>query len=125
MRSLLLASAMALLLAPSSQAAEILGTIVSSDAGADTFVVRTQDGRIMTIRTGETTRIQRGDSVVETTTLIQGTPVQIVTTDVVTGETAVVPTATRIVLVPAAPAEDDDDVDIDIGDDDDDDGDDD
>lgn len=124
MRSLLLASAMALLLAPSSQAAEILGTIVSSDAGADTFVVRTQDGRIMTIRTGETTRIQRGDSVVETTTLIQGTPVQIVTTDVVTGETAVVPTATRIVLVPAAPAEDDD-VDIDIGDDDDDDGDDD
>lgn len=112
-----------LLCSATGRAAEITGTVVSNDPTGRTVVVRTADGQTLTVRTDETTRIQQGDAVVETTTLMRGAPVQIVTTDVVTGETTVVPHATRILLVPVAPAqmEDDDDTDVDIDTDDDDD----
>lgn len=119
MRNLVISSALALLLAAPSQAAEIIGTVVTNDPTDETIVLRLADGRSMTIRTSETTQIQKGNAVVKTTTLMQGTPVQVVTQDAVTGETVVTPTATRIVVVPAAPAEEDDDVDVDIDTDDD------
>lgn len=117
----------AITLAATSQAAEITGTVVSNDPTGGTVVVRTNDGQTVTIRTDATTRVQQGDAVVETTTLLQGVPVQVVTTDVVTGEAAVAPVASRILLVPSAPAAmeddvdtDDDDVDVDVDTDDDD-----
>jgi hypothetical protein len=130
-KSATLAGAAAFLLAVTGQAAEVTGTVISNDPSGRTVVVRTADGQTLTIRTDDTTRIQQGDAVVESTTLMRGVPVQIVTQDVVTGETddsegsrsTVVPHATRILLVPAAPAQmaDDDDVDVDVDTDDDDD----
>jgi hypothetical protein len=102
--------------AAAGQAAEVMGTIVSNDPTGRTVVVRTADGQTLSIRTDEATRIEQGDALVETTTLMRGVPVQIVTTDVVTGETSVAPLATRILVVPSKPSvmEDDDDTDVDI-----------
>jgi hypothetical protein len=116
----------AILLAAAGQAAEVVGTIVSSDPAANVFVVKTADGRQMTFRTAETTRIQQGTTVVELQTIQPGTQVQVmsdtVTPPTVTG-TVVYPLATGIVVRPPAssgaklstgPRQDvDDDVDID------------
>lgn len=113
-----------LLLATASQAAEVTGTVISNDPTGGTVLVRTTDGQTLTVRTDETTRVQKGDAVVESTTLMRGQPVQIVTVDVPTGQatTTVAPVATRILLVPAAPSVVEDkktdvDIDTDSGDD--------
>jgi hypothetical protein len=109
-------------LATASPAAEITGTVVSNDPTGRTVVVRTSDGQTLTVRTDQATRVQQGEAVVESTTLTQGVPVRIVTTEV-TGEAVADPLATRILVVPSEPAvmEDDDDTDVDIDTDDDDD----
>ena len=121
MRRFVLASAATLLLAAPVSAAEIVGTVVSNDPTEGALVVLGDDGRSTTVRTSETTRIEQDGTVVKTTTLVEGTPVRIVTTDLDTGDMTVTPTASRIVVVPASVQHDDEGGDVDIDDDDDDD----
>jgi hypothetical protein len=122
--ALLGATAFTFTFAATSPAAEVLGTIVSNDPSGRSVVIRTDDGRTVTVRTDETTRIEQGDAVVATTTLVHGVPVRVVTSDAVAGGTVVAPLATRILVAPSDPdavmEEDDTDVDIDTDDDDDD-----
>ena len=116
MRSLAFSGALvAALLAAPSGAAEIVGTVVSSDPDGRTVVVETPDGESLTIQTSETTRIERGDARAEAATLTRGTLVQVHTAEAAAAE----PTATRIEIVPAqVDDEADDDVDVDIDEDD-------
>lgn len=126
---LLAAAASAVLLAVSGQAAEMMGTVVSMDGARGTVQVRTPEGQLVTFHTDSTTSIQQGDTRVELTTLRPGAPVQIVATDVVTDDAKLVPSATRILIVPAKPTrieeehrvhqDDDTDVDTDTDTDDD------
>jgi hypothetical protein len=117
----------AILLAAAGQAAEVIGTIVSTDPVANQVVVKTADGRQMIFRTAETTRIQQGGTVVELQTIQPGTQVQVVaeptTPPAATGTTVVYPLASGIVVrqpassgakITTAPRKDvDEDVDID------------
>jgi hypothetical protein len=124
-------------LAPASNAADVVGTIVSTDPSAQTVVVKTADGRDVVYRTVETTRIQQGGATVDLGSLPPGSRVQITSTATPpppAGSTTIVyPVASGIVVAPtaapkpsvAAPKADDDDVDVDIDTDTDDDDDDD
>ncbi|RIL07000.1 MAG: hypothetical protein DCC71_04615 [Proteobacteria bacterium] len=112
------------------QAAEIMGTVVSTDPAANTIVVRSADGRETVYRTTETTTIQQGGTAVRLQAVQPGTQVQVMADPTTTpapaaGTTTIVyPVASGIVLMPtnAAPAparaggdtETERDVDVDI-----------
>jgi len=117
MRRFLLAGAAALLLAAPGRAAEIVGTVVSNDPTEGALVVLGDDGRSTTVRTSEVTRIEKDGTVVTNTTLVEGTPVRVMTTDLETGDVSVTPIASRIVVLPGAVLRDDaeDDVHGDAG----------
>lgn len=123
----------AVLWAATAVAAEVVGTIVSTDPTQRTVVVTTPDGQRVVYQTVETTRVQQGDAIVELKNLQPGSRVQIITDPTPpvsapvpgTGQpTIVYPVASGIVIAPTESPKDsvarpndrksDKDVDVDI-----------
>jgi len=79
-----------------AQAAEVVGTVVSTDPTASTVIVRTSDGRETIYHTTHTTRIEEGAGVVTLSDVDPGSQVR-----VLVDPTAATPdTATEVVVVP-------------------------
>jgi hypothetical protein len=96
----ILAGAAATWLATSSQAAEIVGTLIRSDGPSRTIVVQGDEGRLVTFRTSDATRIRYGDRVVEVLEVPRGTSIQVVSET--EPSSVVLPLATGIVVQPAS-----------------------
>ena len=79
-----------------AHAAEVVGTVVSTDPTASTVVVRTSDGKETIYRTTSATRIEQGSDVVTLSDVDPGSQVHVI----VDSSAATPDTAMEVVVVP-------------------------